>query len=229
MTVNLRFGSSGAARGPSLERAAAAIINTLLRVAEQCPSPVLWPEAGTSSVEVEQRREWSRELEGYFREMRTCARDTDGPETLLPMFEGHLVELEATMRGAIAGRGAAFLSIHDFIRQVEDFQKRWGPYIDPPPAPPPRVQFDEGDRSFWVDGRRVATGLTRDEFEYLKALARAHPNILSWRRVTNTVPGFHGKNQSRFKRELPEPVRELIEATPTGSVLRLPANSSTGV
>ena len=125
MTVNRHPDPLETARDVvSLERAAAAIISTLIRVAEHSPSPVLWPDSGTSTVEVVQRREWSQELERHFRDMRQRARAT-GPVTLLPMFEEQLCELEATVRGAVTGRLTAFLSISDYIRRVEEFKNRW--------------------------------------------------------------------------------------------------------
>jgi hypothetical protein len=213
----------------SLEQSTAAVISTLLRVAEHSSSPVLWPETGTASVEVVQRCEWSQELEGHFREMRRRARATDGPASLLPMFEEHLSELEATVRGAVTGRLSSFLSISDFIREVEAFKTRWVPYIDPPPAPPPRVRCDEADRSVWLDGRCIARELDRKHFGFIRVLVDRYPDPVTWNVIAQSGTGCRGGNQSRVRNSLPPTVRDLVESGSDGYALRLPEKLSTAV
>jgi hypothetical protein len=213
----------------TIECAAAAIISLLRRVVEHSPSPVLWPDAGTSSVEVEQRRDWSQELGNHFRQMRQYARTADGPATLLPMFEEQLSELEATLRGAVTGRLTVFFNIPDFIRQVEEFRGRWVPYLDPPPGPPPRLKCNEGDRSVWLDGQCLATEMRRDQFGFIRTLAAAYPDSVKWAVITNTVPGCRGGNQTRLRNSLPRVVGRLVESGPQGYALRLPAKMSKAV
>lgn len=212
---------------PLLERSAAAIVAILHTVASASPAPVLWPAPGVPD-DSERMLAWSRDLAGHFSAMRRRAR-ISGQGAMLQMFEEDLRPLEATTRAAVTGRLSQFASISDRMREVEVFAARWVPYIDPLPEPAPRIRCDERDRSVWIDGRCLATGLDRNVFSYARALAAAYPNTLAWRVVRNTLPGFKGKNQTRFKSGLPDELRKVIETTATGSVFRLSPILSTTV
>jgi hypothetical protein len=213
----------------TLERSAAALISALLRIVEQAPSPVLWPDSGMSSEEAVQRREWSQELEQHFCAMRRRARHAGTPEALLPMFEQQLSELEATVRGAITGRLSLFFNSSDFIRQVEAFQKRWVPWIEPPPAPPRRVRYNESDRSVWLDGQCIARELDRKQFGFVRVLVDRYPDPVTWNVIAQAGTGCRGGNQTRLRNSLPWPVGQLVESGPDGYALRLPEKLSTAV
>ena len=211
-----------------LERSTARIVFAIHSAARLTPAPALWPAPADPAADEAARLALSQELESHFRDMRRRAREGCPPPMLLS-FEDELRELEANVRAAVTGRLSLFVDYSYHIRLVEDFSRKWVPYVDPPPAPPPRVRCDEADRSVWLDEKCIASGLKRDEFEYFRALAKAYPNTLVWRLARTTLPGFRGKNQSRFKKKLSAPIRRLIETTSSGSVLRLPAKTSTTV
>jgi hypothetical protein len=215
----------------SLQRATGAVVCTLLRVAQSSPTPVVWPAPGTEPVnayERELRREWSLELERHFRDMRRHARQFC-PPPLLPMFEQQLSEVEATARAAVTARLGPFLGLSDHIKQVEAFQRRWVPYLDPPLAPPPRMRCDEADRSVWLDGRCLAKELDRKQFGFLRALVDAYPDPVTWKFVAQTQKGCRGANQTRLRNSLPIAVLNLLESGNDGYGLRLPDKMSTTV
>jgi hypothetical protein len=215
----------------SFERATGAIVYTIIGIAQQSPSPIiLWPTstAEQDTDEEAQRSKWSQELERHFRDVRRCARK-HCPVSLLPRFEDQLCEIEATVRAAVAGRLSSFLDLSYYIRQVEDFRKRWIPYLDPPQAPPPRVRYNETDRSVWLDGRCIAKELNRKQFGFVRALVDAYPDPVTWNVISQTATGCRGGNQTRLRNSLPRSISQYVESGPDGYVLRLPDKLSTAV
>jgi len=217
------------------DRSTGCIVYALQKVSElTTSSPVLWPAHGVTGLplaEEVKRGELSRELHRNFHDMRLRAREKC-PPTLLPRFEDELCLMEAGIRGAITGRLSVFLEVSIHIREVEDFARRWRPYLEPPlppPLPPPRLQCDETDRSVWLDGKCLARELDRKQFAFLTALVRAYPDPVTWNTIAQTQPGCRGGNQSRLRGSLPKAVADYIESGPNGYGLRLPEKLSAPV
>jgi hypothetical protein len=209
----------------SLERSIGCIVYTLVRVSQQSPSTLLWP-APVSVVERDTRRGWSLELEGHFRNMRRHAKD-HCPPPMLPMFEDELRPIEATARAAVTGLLAPVLILSDHIRDIEAFQRKWVPYIDPRPKPPPRLRYDETDRSVWLDEKCLARELDRKQFGFVRSLVNAYPDPVKWDFISRTERGCLGANQTRLRNTLPKPVSDLLESSNDGYMFRLPDKLST--
>lgn len=214
----------------SFERSTGGIVSTLVGVSQLTPSPILWPSPGTTPAAEEdaQRRELSLQLHLHFHDMRRRACESC-PVSLLPLFEEQLFELEATVRGAITGRLSPFLEVSIYIREVEEFGRRWLPYLEPPPPPPPRVRYHEPDRSVWLDGRCIARELDRKHFGFLRVLVDRYPDPVTWNVITQSGTGCLGGNQSRVCGSLPTAVRALVESGSDGYALRLPEKLSAPV
>jgi hypothetical protein len=212
----------------TLEDATRYVVHTLHLIQELTPSPVIWSDSESTpanAAQERQRQEWSLELRRHFHNMRRRAA-AHCPESLLPKFEEQLIEIEATLRAAVTGRLSPFVQLSDHISQVEEFQRRWTPYIDPPP---PRIRCNDTDRSVWLDGRCIAKELDRKHFGFIRALARAYPDPLTWNRIINSGSGLRGGNQTRFMHNLPRDLKKYVESGSDGYVLRLPARLSTAV
>lgn len=90
-----------------------------------------------------------------------------------------------------------------------------------------RVRCDPADRSVWLDGRAVATGLPRTVFEFVRLIHHADPEPLSYARMKVLAPCLKGKNQTRdLMDKLPERLAALITSGKTGYQLELPPPKS---
>lgn len=211
------------------DRSTGSIVYTLHSVSQLTPSPILWPAPGEDAVEIaEKRREFSRQLEQYFHDIRCRARESC-PPALLPCFEEQLCEIEATVRATVTGRLSPFADLSYHIRQVEEFGRRWLPCLEPPLPPPPRVRYDAPDRSVWVDGKCLARELDRKQFGFVRALADAYPDPVTWNVIAQSGTGCRGGNQTRVYNSLPPAVRDLVESGSDGYAMCLPAKLSTAV
>lgn len=216
---------------PVLERVTADIISALTRGARQSSFAPLWPasaEAAADDDGVPQRLESSRELAGHFRTIRQHARE-HCPESLLPKFEDDLTGIEATVRSAVRGHLAVCWDLDYHVGLIEPFRERWTPYLEPPPAPPLRVECKAADRSVWLDGRCLATEMSPPQFGFVNALSIAYPGAAKWKAIRQTATGCKGGNSTRLLKQMPWSVRKLVKGTSQGYVLRLPEKLSTGV
>ncbi|MBN9520689.1 hypothetical protein J0H58_19590 [bacterium] len=119
-------------------------------------------------------------------------------------------------------------SLKEFLAgEFARFGSSAGPPVDPPP-PPARVRCDSADRSVHLDGKRIASGLSADEFQFVSAVVAAYPDPVTF----DTIMGgkTQGKNPTRICTAINTAVRgslplrhpELIKGTPKGYRLRLP-------
>jgi len=60
-----------------------------------------------------------------------------------------------------------------------------------------RLRCDPSDRSVWLDGRRLASGLEEDVFKYLEVLAERYPEPVTYGAIKKLVPTLP-ENQTRF-------------------------------
>jgi hypothetical protein len=111
----------------------------------------------------------------------------------------------------------------------------WPPVVPPPAAPtlgptevapagpPARVRCDESDRSVYLDGKRVASEVELAVFRFFRAIAESYPDPISYKKIADRVPGFHGKHPTRdLKDRLPSPLASWVKSGKHGYHLRLP-------
>lgn len=170
----------------------------------------------------------AKTVEGCVSAMRYRARQ-HCPGGLLADFERDLREVDVALRGALAQPYTARCAVGTLLASVEQFGKRWQPYCDPPPSPPPRFRCDETDRSVWLDGQCIASNLERPEFAFVSALAAAEPEPISFRTMQAHVRCLQSANQTRLLEKLPPELRKVIESSNAGYALKLPPKLSTTV
>jgi hypothetical protein len=204
------------------------IRSVLSEIAAEPLFGLLWPEDETLQSASATQNMRAKKVAESISAMRYRARQ-HCPGGLLPDFERDIRELDIAIRGALAQRYTARCAVDLLLASVERFGIRWQPYLDPPPSRPPRLRCDETDRSIWLDGRCVAPNLSKRQFEFVRAVAKASPDAISFRTLRNLLNCLRGANQARLKNELPPKLRELIEGGPTGYVLKLPPKLSASV
>ena len=101
-----------------------------------------------------------------------------------------------------------------------------------PAAPSARVRCHLADKSVYLDGKQIATGLTTEQFQFVSAVAKADPDPISFDRIM--CGQTQGMNQTHIKNAINRHVRgamparhlEFIIGTPRGFRLNLPPKES---
>jgi hypothetical protein len=86
-----------------------------------------------------------------------------------------------------------------------------------------RVRCDPSDRSVWVDGKRLASGLAPEVYAYFTVLADQYPEPITFPEMQRRSTELEGVNQSRLKDKIPCQLVGIVwRSSNKGHVLRLP-------
>lgn len=81
---------------------------------------------------------------------------------------------------------------------------------DEPPPPAARVRCDRADHSVSLDEKLLTTGLSADQFQFVSAVAEAHPVPISFKKIMGG--NTKGKNPTRIKDAINDRVRGAMPA-----------------
>jgi len=131
------------------------------------------------------------------------------------------------------------LTLYDCVSRVDaDLRNSGLTHVEPLPAPAkddpavesdakqpgrPRLRCEPSDRSVWLDGKRLASGLPEDVFAYFSILAERYPESVSFPSMAKRSIPLKGVNQTRLKSRIPRALRSFVKTIPgKGHSLRLP-------
>ncbi len=89
--------------------------------------------------------------------------------------------------------------------------------------PPARVRCDESERAVYLDGEIIAPDVPLNPFRFFAAVAAAHPDPITIKKIQGNTKTLYGKNATRDLRDkLPQPLLPLIASGKNGYSLKLP-------
>jgi len=91
-------------------------------------------------------------------------------------------------------------------------------------ACPARIRCDDGDRSVYLDGKRIAGELTHSVYGFFTAIVAAYPDPITFKKMKTQVRVLRGKHPTRdLMDRLPAPLVPLVRSGKEGYSLVLPA------
>ena len=89
-----------------------------------------------------------------------------------------------------------------------------------------RVACDAKDMTIRLDEKVIASGVSHEVFEFVRVVAEAHPEPISFSRIKVKASSLNGKNQTRLREAADKFVKcgrePLVISSPTGYLLDLP-------